>query len=318
MLLSSKDFIMEKIVNLKSTYHYLPLYIQTFLPENPKIIMQIVPGMSDYIDRYWELAEYLNQHDIAVVGHDHLGQGKTANEKLPLGDFGKNGEKNLVNDTLSVSTMIKSEFPDTPLFLLGHSLGSMVATQALRQNHELYDGTILLGMPQAPKISDFLARMLNPLVKFQDRHLTKKINKFAYKFYNREYDLDSRLAWTTNDPEKLAELKNDPLVGYDYELESLLAVLKLSISSNERSWQNYLPKDFPILALSGSLDPAGDYGFRLMQLAEDFEKEHFTNAQTHLCYGMQHELQNDVNRKKIYRMIDEFILMNTKVPKWIT
>ena len=40
-----------------------------------KAIVQLVHGISERLDRYQELAEYLNTQGILVVGEDHMGHG---------------------------------------------------------------------------------------------------------------------------------------------------------------------------------------------------------------------------------------------------
>ena len=40
-------------------------------------VMQLCHGMVEFIDRYDAFAKYLNEHGIYVVGHDHLGHGKS-------------------------------------------------------------------------------------------------------------------------------------------------------------------------------------------------------------------------------------------------
>lgn len=43
-----------------------------------KAVLQIVHGMSEYIERYRDFAEYLCERGVLVVGHDHLGHGSSA------------------------------------------------------------------------------------------------------------------------------------------------------------------------------------------------------------------------------------------------
>ena len=50
-------------------------------------ILQICHGMVEYIDRYDEFARYLADRGIYVVGHDHLGHGKSVCTEEDHGHF---------------------------------------------------------------------------------------------------------------------------------------------------------------------------------------------------------------------------------------
>ena len=57
--------------------------------ERPVCILQIIHGMSEYIDRYDEFARFMAERGILVVGDDHLGHGKSVNPGEPYGYFCK-------------------------------------------------------------------------------------------------------------------------------------------------------------------------------------------------------------------------------------
>ena len=48
------------------------------MPDSGRIeaILQIAHGMQEFIDRYDHFAQYLNEHGVMVVGHDHVGHGR--------------------------------------------------------------------------------------------------------------------------------------------------------------------------------------------------------------------------------------------------
>ncbi len=50
--------------------------------------LQIAHGMTEHIERYEELAEYLAERGICVYGNDHLGHGITVSDKTERGFFG--------------------------------------------------------------------------------------------------------------------------------------------------------------------------------------------------------------------------------------
>ena len=64
-----------------------------------KAILQIAHGMVEFIDRYKEFAEFLNDRGILVVGNDHLGHGKSVRSKDYYGYFaGEHGNRAVIRD----------------------------------------------------------------------------------------------------------------------------------------------------------------------------------------------------------------------------
>lgn len=59
-----------------------------WIPEGKVIgILQIVHGMAEYIERYEEMAHFFAEKGILVTGEDHLGHGKSVDEKETYGYF---------------------------------------------------------------------------------------------------------------------------------------------------------------------------------------------------------------------------------------
>ena len=50
-------------------------------------VLQMCHGMVEHIDRYDEFARFLAEKGYYVVGHDHLGHGKSVTSKDKLGFF---------------------------------------------------------------------------------------------------------------------------------------------------------------------------------------------------------------------------------------
>ena len=66
------------------------LHAVRYTPDNQECIcgvVQVVHGMSEYIERYEELAEYLTGHGYVVTGEDHMGHGKSVGPKNIYGYF---------------------------------------------------------------------------------------------------------------------------------------------------------------------------------------------------------------------------------------
>ena len=71
-----------------------------WLPDRDiKGVLQICHGMVEYIDRYDEFAEFMSEHGYYVVGHDHLGHGKSIQTEADLGYFDeRKGNQYVIGD----------------------------------------------------------------------------------------------------------------------------------------------------------------------------------------------------------------------------
>ena len=110
-----------------------------WMPESGeyRAVLQITHGMVEYIERYKPFAEFLNDQGVLVVGHDHLGHGKSIQKEADLGYFDeRKGNQYVIGDIYQLQEMTRKKYPDVPYFMLGHSMGSFL----LRQYLTMYAG----------------------------------------------------------------------------------------------------------------------------------------------------------------------------------
>jgi len=128
----------------------IQLYLRRWkTPSAPKAVLHIVHGMAEHSRRYGRLAQRLVREGIEVWAADQRGHGETT--KNPKNDPHRGGRLGHCADgdgfarvTLDIDIInkaIKKEYPQLPVFLLGHSWGSFIA-----QNYiENYDSQLLAG-----------------------------------------------------------------------------------------------------------------------------------------------------------------------------
>ena len=66
-----------------------------------KAVLQICHGMVEYIDRYNDFAQYLAERGVCVVGHDHLGHGRSVSSQEDWGYFAPS-QKNILVSSMSL------------------------------------------------------------------------------------------------------------------------------------------------------------------------------------------------------------------------
>ena len=101
-------------------------------PEEPVAILQMAHGMAEHKERYLPFMEYLAERGFACFLHDHRGHGQSVDRPEKLGWFGPDGAENLVKDLRQMADYAVSKFPGLPLYLFGHSMGSLAVRCYLR------------------------------------------------------------------------------------------------------------------------------------------------------------------------------------------
>ena len=128
-----------------------PLYVNRwFADEAPKAIVMIAHGMAEHSGRYGRLAAALVQAGFAVYGHDQRGHGRSAEHGINGHYADQDGWSKVVSDLACINHHIRQQYPDTPIFLLAHSMGSYIGQAYLMQHSCSLQGAILSGSNYQP------------------------------------------------------------------------------------------------------------------------------------------------------------------------
>ncbi|KRM21093.1 alpha/beta fold hydrolase [Latilactobacillus graminis] len=293
---------------VQSTDHVHALNVVLWQPtQAPIAVIQILTGMAEYIERYAALAQFLNDHRIAVIGHDHVGQGHSVQSADELGYFGQHGLQTLTNDCRLIGQLTHEKYPEIPLFVLGHSMGSMLATQYVKQTEVPIAGTVLIGVIDVP----FILKPVLPIVKLIGMVAAKRPgtlwNKLAFGLYSKRFDTQRPFSWLSYNQANVAHYEQHPLCGYVFSNNGFAMLFSLTALTTHADWQFAL-QSRPILVMSGADDPAGGYGHRAKRLIKQFKKHTVKKATVCILPKTAHELLLETNAKQHYQFIYTWLL----------
>ena len=247
----------------------------------PRAIVQLVHGLGEHARRYDELAAVLNKAGYAVYATDHRGHGETglsmieAGQVVRLGHLGIGGMQAVFADELQLREIIADEQPDSPVVLLGHSWGSMIAQRLLDEHSRDWDLAVLTG-------STLLLPGVLPSSGFNKRW-SKTPNPTGFEWLSRDRAVGEAF---------VADPKTFP--------ESAMQVFGIANSARllglpKRSMDPLLP----VLLMAGSEDPIG--GERgTGWLAGALTRAGVRDVHAVVYHGARHEVFNETNRLEVY------------------
>lgn len=242
------------------------IYAVRYIPDTPEIcaVVQIVHGMAEYVERYEGLAEFLTQRGILVTGADQLGHGKTLGEgDIPGYICEENPAEVLVEDVHSLRTLTQELYPQLPYVLLGHSMGSFIVRNYICQYGEGLSGAVIMGTNVYDEGTvKWGLRLLNlQKALFGSKHVSKLLNWIVFGSNNKNIPHPrTEVDWLSKDEAVIDRYVADPLCGFLFTINGFDALFHLIYSMDDFSRMGVIPKELPILLLSGAKDPVGEFG----------------------------------------------------------
>lgn len=267
-------------------------------------VVQISHGMAEYSNRYAGFALELCKSGYAVFISDHIGHGSSVTDKNMLGFFGENGEDTFVEDMKALTDIIKSEYNDLPLYLLGHGMGSLIARKYTAKYGYLLDGVIYTGTSGQNPALGVGIQLANTLIKQNGPYYRSELlDTIAFGAYNRKTEKRTDCDWVSRDTKEVDKFIADDLCGYKYTVSGMKALFLTLKAVSTRRWYNSVPLSMPILLLSGSMDPIGDYSKGVNEVYKTLKKTGHKYVTMKLYDGARHEILNEINRKEVYEDI---------------
>lgn len=116
----------------------------------PLAVLLLIHGLGEHSDRYAHVVQALVDIGVQVYALDHLGHGRSGGEREVVNSF-----QDLLQPVARLRAIAEKNHPDLPLFVLGHSMGGLIATHHAIQHPEGMAGLVLSGpaVLVSPKVS---------------------------------------------------------------------------------------------------------------------------------------------------------------------
>lgn len=276
----------------------------------PRACLVLVHGLGEHSGRYDELARHLSTCGFQVYAFDTRGHGLTAGDPELLGILpAGSGWEDWIRDIATLVRHARRQHPDTPVFLLGHSLGSLMCQHYAAVDGDTVDGLILSATDSRPGLGTRITHWGGTLFKALHGRNRRSRLLYAIGVGNMKRSLPDRRTdqdWISRDESIVDAYLADPLCGFQPSNGMWHAIAEGMAQISNRL-RGRIPPDLPVLMLVGTDDLLSLGGQRVRALMQAY-KQHGARRVTLISYPeARHEVFNEINRQEVYRDLGNWL-----------
>jgi alpha-beta hydrolase superfamily lysophospholipase len=274
------------------------ILIDIWRPPQPTALIHVFHGLAEHPARYERFARHCNAQGLAVAAHNHRGHGENCSED-ELGHYADNdGWDHVISDARLVQDELIRQWPNIPIILLGHSMGSYIAQSFLVRGHGSVSALVLsasnFNMRAQLRIAHWIAAFES--VRGGKRNKSKLLNKMAFGEFNKPFrpnrtDFD----WLSRDENEVDKYVADPLSGSDSSSRLWFDLTGGLLEVSSLQALRKIPVDLPVLITGGSVDPVGGRK-GLTLLAKKYRESGHANTTLKIYECSRHEMLTETNR----------------------
>lgn len=280
-------------------------------PETEAIgVLILVHGMAETLDRYEEFAEFMCDKGFVVAGNEHLGHGKSVG-KNPKGYFCRRDPATVVvRDVHRLKKKIQSEYPSLPIFIFGHSMGSLITRNYITKYGSGINGTVISGTLMMNKGllvgMGFICKILQ--LVFGPKHPSPFLDKAAFGTYCNKIDSPrTPFDWLTRDVAIVNKYIADPDCGFVFTINGFYTLKELMIRLHKEKLLNQIPKDLPVLFVYGGQDPCGEYGEAVRRVYKQYVDLGIKDVTEKEYQDDRHEILNELDKADVMTYVYDWI-----------
>ena len=287
-------------------------YIWAPAEGKPRAIIQLAHGMCEYVMRYEQWARRFVERGYVFCGNDHIGHGQSAANKKELGYTAKKGGADyMVEDLHTMSDLVRERFPNTPLVLYGHSMGSFAARVYLTRYGEELSAALISGTAGPGNPTGLGLKLVKTLGVTRGWHYRSAfLTAMAFGSYNKHFKKEKdTFSWLTRDEQTRKAYAKDPYCLYVFTVAGFDTLFHLLGAISHKKWADVVPKPLPVLLFSGDMDPVGNYG-KGVQKVYDRMIAAGCNATLKLYPNGRHEMHNECNKDEVFEDLIAYLEEN--------
>ena len=270
----------EGFLNKNSDEH---IYYQCWLPEGDvKAVLLVVHGLAEHCGRYMNLVNRFVPLGYGVYTFDLPGHGKSYGKRVFINRF-----EDYIQTLAVFRNKVQALHDEVPLFLVGHSMGSLVSTVFLANHQEGFSGVVLSGSG-AVKVPD----NISSATLFAGKVFSVLVPKIGL------IGLD--VNGVSRDPSVVRAYVEDPLVHTGKTTARLAAEI---LRAMQRIPEISVRITLPILLIQGGADRLVDpEGAQML-----FETVQSSDKTIKIYKGLYHEIFNEPERDQVLADVEGWL-----------
>ncbi len=273
--------------------------------ENPKALLQIAHGAVEHAMRYDAFARYLAEKGFAVYAEDHLGHGKTAGSPENVGHYSDRDGAflKIVEDMHALEAQMRKEHPGLPVFLMGHSMGSLLSRIYASKYGDGLTGLVLTGTGHvaAPLIAVVQALAKREMKKFGYNHRSPFLHSLVFGTLNKPFKGETGSEFISADPEVVKAYAADPYCGNTVTAEFAYELLEGTKLAAQKRTFSETPSALPIFIGAGEFDTMGGNKLTAVKKdAADYQKAGVADFTFKIYPDMRHEILNEKGKRQVW------------------
>lgn len=274
----------------------LMIDVQLAVPEGEvKGVIVMAHGIAEYKERYLKMMEIFTDAGFACAMNDHRGYGKSVKDKADYGYTYSAGAQGTVKDFAEMEKIVSRRFQGAKLYLYGHSMGSLVALNHLKNSCTRFSGVVLSGLPVNTPAANAGRQFLKVRRAMKgDRYRDASAKKLMFSGYDAAFREEGiQNAWLNSDKAAVQAYNDDPLCGGDATVDGYLSLIDLLIGAYTLKEYRLVNNLLPIDIFVGESDPCAGFEAGAKKSEAFLKKVGFVNTKLHVLKGMRHEIHNE-------------------------
>lgn len=292
---------------VQSQFDDLKLHGVIIRPEKPKAIIQILHGMCEYKERYEDFMRFFAERGYIVVCHDHRGHGDSVLREEDRGYLYDFSGQAIVEDAALVTRYVKETYPNLPVYLFGHSMGSMIARCYIQKHDTLVDKVVICGSPSKNPFVDVAILLTKTIRLFRgERYKSKMLAYLSTGKGNERFKEEGPSNWLSRNRENIEKFITNPKGKVHFSVNGYENLFKLMRNTYRKKGYRVQNPALPIFFVSGSDDAVLVTEEKWRNSVEDMKKVGYQDVSCKLYPKLRHEIFSDIGGEEVMEDLLEF------------
>lgn len=299
-----------KTFSFQSKYDEVPIHGLCYVPEKPIGIFQMTHGMCEHKNRFVHFMAYMAEQGFITVMHDTRGHGESIKEEDDIGYCYESEAQGVVWDLYYITKRLRKEFPELPLVLYGHSMGSLAVRTYLKLYDDIVDAVVLAGTPAYQEAVAVARVALNILIAMKGaRRRSPFFQGIVLSEFKKRFRKDKgEYAWLAAKESVGEKFLQDEKCTFTYTLNGFRTLLDLEYATYKGKGFQMKHTELPVLFISGMEDPCYLNEVKWQQSVERMRSLGYLNIREIRYENMRHEIHNEEDNRRVFQDVVDFCM----------